>query len=144
MNQELDLTSPIALTQENGDYCNKSQSETEFLEPIFADVPSVSHKYTTRMKDFRIIDTDIDFDNPVDVKSSSKCNHSVFSWFNIFRICEICATPIMSSPSDDATVVSDDATVVPESSTNYINWMKSISQNKPKPLMIILTMQSSH
>ena len=71
VNQEiLDPTSTVALTPENGNCCNNSQLETESLEPIFADVPSVSHKYTTRMKDFCIIDIDIDFGNSVDVTSS--------------------------------------------------------------------------
>ena len=85
-------------------------ADNEFLEPLFSDMPSVSHEYNTRAKDFCVIDIDInyDIDNSVDVASSYCCNHSMETviCFNIFEICEFCTAPTVSPLPDDTTAFS--------------------------------------
>ena len=87
---------------------NNTESDVELLEPLFSDIPSVSHKYTTRRKDFCLIDIggEFDVDNIVDIMVPS-CNMCVdnVTCFNIFGICEYCAT--VSTLSEGTTANSE-------------------------------------
>ena len=53
--QEVVLDPKTALVLENLDCCCDIEIDTEFLEPIFSDMPSVSHNFTTKMKDFCVV-----------------------------------------------------------------------------------------